>query len=70
MYYGITKIDDRKTVGHVFTKPVQAEGTRNKIFYLAQSDCLVADRQGQGDVRLTLTPSVSLYLNYVIMVGD
>ena len=26
MYYGITKIYYRKTVGHVFTKPVQREG--------------------------------------------
>jgi len=29
---GITKIDYRKTVGHVFTKPVQIEGTTQKIF--------------------------------------
>jgi hypothetical protein len=27
LYYGITKMYDRKTVGHVFTKPVQIEGT-------------------------------------------
>jgi hypothetical protein len=27
MYSGITKIYDRKTVGQVFTKPVQTEGT-------------------------------------------
>jgi len=27
MYSGITKIYYRKTVGHVFTKPVQIEGT-------------------------------------------
>jgi hypothetical protein len=26
--------------------------------YLTQSDCLAADHQGQGDTRLTLTPSV------------
>jgi hypothetical protein len=38
--------------------------------YLAQSDCLVADRQGQGDTRLTLTPSVTPNSNYVIMVSD
>jgi hypothetical protein len=25
-------------------------------YYFAQSDCLAADRQGQGDTRLTLTP--------------
>jgi hypothetical protein len=27
MYPGVTKIYDRKTVGHLFTKPVQIEGT-------------------------------------------
>jgi hypothetical protein len=38
--------------------------------YLAQSDCLAADRQGQGDTRLTLTPSVVPNSNYVITVSD
>jgi hypothetical protein len=38
--------------------------------YLAQSDCLAADRQGQEDTRLTLTPSVTPNYNYVIMVSD
>jgi hypothetical protein len=38
--------------------------------YLAQSDCLVTDRQGQGETRLTLTPSVIPNSNYVIMVSD
>jgi hypothetical protein len=38
--------------------------------YLAQSDCLAADRQGQGETRLTLTPSVIPNFNYVIMVSD
>jgi hypothetical protein len=38
--------------------------------YLAQSDCLVADRQGQGETGLTLTPSVIPNSNYVIMVND
>jgi hypothetical protein len=38
--------------------------------YLVQSDCLTADRQGQGDTRLTLTPSVIPNSNYVIMVSD
>ena len=33
MYSGITKICYRKTVGHVFTKPVQIEGTTQKIFF-------------------------------------
>jgi hypothetical protein len=37
---------------------------------LAQSDCLTADRQGQGDTRLTLTPSVIPNSNYVITVSD
>ena len=32
MYSGITKICYRKTVGHVFTKPVQIEGTTQKIY--------------------------------------
>ena len=30
MYSGITKIYYRKTVGHVFTKPVQIEGITKK----------------------------------------
>ena len=32
MYSEITKIYYRKTVGHVFTKPVQIEGTIQKVF--------------------------------------
>jgi hypothetical protein len=36
----------------------------------AQSDCLAADRQRQGDTRLTLTPSIIPNSNYVIMVSD
>jgi hypothetical protein len=32
MHSGITKIYCRKTVGHVFTKPVQVEGTTQKFF--------------------------------------
>jgi len=32
MYSGITKIYYRKTVGHVFTKPVQIEGITQKCF--------------------------------------
>jgi hypothetical protein len=42
----------------------------NTESYLAQSDCLAADRQGQEDTRLTLTPSVIPNSNYVIMVSD
>jgi hypothetical protein len=37
---------------------------------LAQSDCLAADRQGQGDTRLTVTPSVIPNSNYIIMVSE
>jgi hypothetical protein len=33
MYSGITTIYYRKTVGHVFTKPVQIEGTTEKFFF-------------------------------------
>jgi hypothetical protein len=32
MYSGITKIYYRKTIGHVFTKPVQIEGTTQTFF--------------------------------------
>jgi hypothetical protein len=32
MYSGITKIYYRKTVGQVFTKPVQIEGTTQNFF--------------------------------------
>jgi hypothetical protein len=39
-------------------------------YSLAQSDCLAADRQGQWDTGLTLTPSVITNSNYVIMVSD
>ena len=33
MYSGITKIYYRKTVGHVFTKPVQTERTTQNFFF-------------------------------------
>jgi hypothetical protein len=33
MYSGITKIYYRKTVVHIFTKPVQIEGTTKNIFF-------------------------------------
>ena len=32
MYSGITKIYYKKAVGHVFTKPVQIEGTTQNFF--------------------------------------
>jgi hypothetical protein len=37
--------------------------------YLAQSDCLAADRQGQRDTRRTVTPSVIPNCNCFIMVN-
>ena len=33
MYSGITKIYHRKTIGQVFTKPVQIEGTTQKFLF-------------------------------------
>jgi hypothetical protein len=38
--------------------------------YLAQSNCFTANRQGQEDTRLTLTPSVIPNSNYFIMVSE
>jgi hypothetical protein len=38
--------------------------------YVVLSDCLTADCQGQGDSRLTLTPSVIPNSNYVNMISD
>jgi hypothetical protein len=38
--------------------------------YLAESDCLAADRQGQGDTRHTLTPSVIPNYGYVVTISD
>jgi len=35
MYSGITKISYMKTVGHVFTKPVQIEGTTQIFFQVS-----------------------------------
>jgi hypothetical protein len=34
MYSGITKIYERETTGHIFTKPVQIEGTTQKLFFI------------------------------------
>jgi hypothetical protein len=42
----------------------------DRLHYLAQSDCLAADRQNEGNTRLTLTPSVVLNSIYVITVSD
>jgi hypothetical protein len=43
--------------------------TINTEYYLAQSDCLAADHQGQGGTRLTLRSSVIPHSNYVIMIS-
>jgi hypothetical protein len=52
------------------SKTVCAPDDYNTESYLAQSDYLAADRQGQRDTRLTLTPSVIPNSKYVIMVRD
>jgi hypothetical protein len=38
--------------------------------FIDKTKCVPEDRQGQGDTRLTLTPSVIPNSNYVIMVSD
>ena len=53
MYSGITKIYYRKTVGHVFTKPVQTEGT-NQTF--TETRCLC--KQKSSDRPLTAEDGV------------
>jgi hypothetical protein len=46
-----------------------SQHTRFLPHSVAQSDRLATDRQGQGDTRLTLTPSVIPSSNYVIVVS-
>jgi hypothetical protein len=50
-------------------KPL-AQHTSFLFHYLAQSDCLAADRQGHGDTRLTLTQSVIPNSKYVTTVSE
>jgi hypothetical protein len=50
-------------------KNVCVPDDHNTLGYLTQSDCLAADCQGQGDTRVTLTPSVIPNSNYIIMVS-
>jgi hypothetical protein len=57
---------DQKVSVHLVT----IQKVTSNAHYLDQSDCLAADRQGQGDSRLTLTSSVFPNFNYVIMVSD
>jgi hypothetical protein len=51
-------------------KSLCAPDDYNTLGYQTQSDRLAADRQGHGDTRLTLTPSVTPNSNYVIMVSE
>jgi hypothetical protein len=53
-----------------WSKSLCAPDDYNTESYLAESNCLAADRQGQEDTRLTLTLSVIPNSNYVIMVSD
>jgi hypothetical protein len=53
-----------------WSKSLCAPDDYNTECYLPQSDCLAADRQGQGNTRLILTPSFIPNSNYVIMVSD
>jgi hypothetical protein len=65
--------DDQKLSVHLMITIQITPLSQHKSFlphYLAQSDCLAVDRQGQGDTRLRLTPSVIPNYNYVIMVSD
>jgi hypothetical protein len=51
-----------------WSKTLCAPDDYNTATYVAQSDNLAADRKGQGDTRLTLTPSAIRNSNYVIIV--
>jgi hypothetical protein len=50
-------------------KSLCAPDDYNTLGCLAQSDCLADDRQGQGDTRLTLTPSAMRNSNYICYHG-
>ena len=50
---------DQKVSVHLMTVTLLPQHTSFMPHYLAQSDCLVADRQSQGNTRLTLPPPVS-----------
>jgi hypothetical protein len=67
LYTGWSKV----SVHLMTTIQIDASNVQSSNFhYLTKSDCLAADRQCQGDTRLTLTPSVIHNSNYVIMVSD
>jgi hypothetical protein len=59
-YSGIIQSDQKVSVHLMITDQKNTQ----------KSWCLTADLQGQGDTRLTLTPSVIPNYNYVIMVSD
>jgi hypothetical protein len=70
---GIWKANTRKNYLKIQRDPkVSVHLMVTMPYYLAQSHCLAAERQGQGqeDTRLTLTPSVIPNSNYVIMISD
>jgi hypothetical protein len=54
----------------ILSTNTSSENATDQLHYLVQSGCLAADWQGQGDTRLTLTPSVIYNSKYVIMVSD
>jgi hypothetical protein len=66
MHSGITNFYDRKSVGHVFTKPVQIEGTTQNFFspgksyfivvYISAAGCLC--KQKSSDRPLTAEDDV------------
>jgi hypothetical protein len=58
---------DQKVSVHLM---ITIQRVTSNVYYLAQSDCLAAGRQSQGDTRLALTPSVIPNYNYVTMVSD
>jgi hypothetical protein len=53
-----------------WSKSICVPNDYNILGYLVKSECLAADRQGQGDTRLALSPSVIPNSNYIIMVSD
>jgi hypothetical protein len=56
---------DQKVSVHLMNTIQKVTSNVQSVF-----DCLSADRQGQGDTRLTLTPSIIPNYNYVIIVSD
>jgi hypothetical protein len=63
---------DQKVSGHVMItiQEVMFKVSPASLHYYWFIDYLAADRQGQGDTRLTQTPSVIPNSKYVIMVSD